>query len=75
MPRATAPTRIALKLIHGERFKAKLMEYAKPLVIKGVPQMLKELKEFYKDSDKVAIIESMLLEMIKHMQENNTLTT
>ena len=35
--------------------------------------MLKELKEFYKDEDKVKIIEEYLLGMIKLMKEKNIL--
>jgi hypothetical protein len=38
-------------------FKDKLLQYARPLIIKGVPPMLVDLKELYVDSDKVKIIQ------------------
>lgn len=73
LPRATAHQRIQLKMLHGDRFKAKLWLYAKPLMVKGVPPMITDLKEFYKDQDKVAIIEEMLLSNIASMENKNTL--
>ena len=35
--------------------------------------MLKELKEFYKDKNKVKIIEEYLLGMVNQMRDNNCL--
>lgn len=53
-----------LNYLHGQAFKEKLVEYAKPLIIKGVPPMLVDLKMLYNDTEKVKIIEEMILSMI-----------
>jgi hypothetical protein len=45
-----------MKLLSGERFKQKLWQYAKPLIIKGVPPMIIDLKDLYSDQDKVLAI-------------------
>jgi ATP-dependent phosphoenolpyruvate carboxykinase len=64
-----------LKFLQGDLFRDKLIQYAKPLIIKGVPPMILDLKELYVDSDKTKIIEDMLLSFIKSMKEHNTLGT
>ena len=74
LPKATAHQRIALKLLYGEDFKEKLLKFATPQIVKGVPQMLYDLKELYTDKDKVQIIGDMLSTMIKNMQEKNVLS-
>jgi len=38
-----------ITLLKGEVFRAKLTEYAKPLIIKGAPAMLEDLKSIYQD--------------------------
>jgi hypothetical protein len=62
-----------LKLLHGERFKNKLWQYAKPHIIKGVPPMIIDLKELYDDADKVKAIEELLLTNLQSMTDNNRL--
>jgi hypothetical protein len=49
LPKATAHIRVALKFLHGELFREKLKQYTRPLVTKGVPPMIVDLKEFYGD--------------------------
>ena len=61
--------RIALKLLHGERFRTKLWQYAKPSLIKGVPPLIVDLKELYRDHEKVTIIEETLLSNLRSMEE------
>jgi hypothetical protein len=50
-------TRIALNYLSEEMFREKFVTYSKNLIIKGVPPMLVDLKQLYKDDSKVKIIE------------------
>jgi hypothetical protein len=43
------------------------------MIIKGVPPLIVDLKEFYKIPEKVAIIEEMLLRNIDSMNASYTL--
>ena len=52
-----APSRIALKLLKGDLFKAALKKFVRPLLIKGAPSVMTDLKELYHDSEKVAGIQ------------------
>ena len=60
-PRVNAATRIALRYAQGSDFKALVAEYMHPLLIKGVPSAIQELKEFYRNnSNKPDQIEQVL---------------
>lgn len=72
-PRVDAPTRIALKWLQGDDFAKSLKTFVTPLLIKGAPSVINDLKEFYTDDNKVQIIESYLLSNIASMETNNTL--
>jgi hypothetical protein len=63
-----------LDFLHEGAFKEKLHEYARPLIIKGVPPMLLDLHKLYNDQNKVKIIEEMILSMIAQMKINLTLS-
>jgi hypothetical protein len=52
LPRANAHQRIALKMIEGDLFKRKLLQYSRPLIVKGVPPFLIDIKEFYTNPSK-----------------------
>lgn len=43
------------------------------MLIKGVPPLITDLKESYNDKERVQIIEEMLLNHLKSMQEKETL--
>lgn len=47
LPKATAHQRISLKFLSGELFRQKLSQYARPMIVKGVPPLIKDLKELY----------------------------
>jgi hypothetical protein len=68
-----AHTRIALKLVHGESFAENLARFIRPLLIKGAPSVMTDLKELYFDPAKVACIEAQLLKWHASMDEFNTL--
>jgi hypothetical protein len=43
------------------------------MIVKGVPPLIKDLKELYTDLDKVTLIESVLSSHLKSMESQNTL--
>lgn len=47
LPRINAHIRIGLRYLHGENFAEFLNKYFRPLLIKGVPSVIQEIKEFY----------------------------
>ena len=47
LPRINSHIRIALRYLQGDEFSEFLARYTRPLLIKGVPSMMKDLKEFY----------------------------
>jgi len=72
-PRVNAPTRIAMKVSHGAAFKNYLHFFVKTLLIKGAPSVMTDLKELYRDQEKVKIIEEMLLDWKTSMDKYCTL--
>ena len=52
--KCNTPLRLQLNLIRSDNavFKAKLKKYMKPQVIKGVPSLINDMSDFYKDSVK-----------------------
>jgi peptide alpha-N-acetyltransferase len=53
LPKATAHRRVLLKILTGELFKAKLYQYARNLLVKGVPPLIVDLKDCYSDPERV----------------------
>jgi len=52
-------------------FKEKLAEYLRPLVIKGVPSVINELKSMYRDEpEKAVVLCEVLTEMSTSMEKN-----
>ena len=74
LPKATAHQRILIRLLSGEKFKTKLWQYIRPLVVKGAPAVIVDLKEdIYRDSSKVQILEELLLSNLASMEANMTI--
>lgn len=73
LPKATAHHRLQLNYLQGELFREKFIQYATPLIIKGVPPTIQDVKELYVDSDKVRIIGEVMNSMLNQMGTNNTL--
>jgi endoglucanase Acf2 len=44
LPKATAHQRIKIALLSGERFKNELIKYSKPLLSKGAPALITDIK-------------------------------
>lgn len=69
LPKATAHQRILLSLLSGERFKQKLAGYAKPLITKGAPAFLQDLKsDIYSNPGKTQAVEGFLLGNLKSLE-------
>ena len=68
-----AHIRIAMKWIDGDDFSNFLGQYVKPLLIKGAPSVIQDLKEFYNDTEKVQRIEALLLGYLKCMENKKML--
>lgn len=52
-PRVNAHLRIGLRYLHGAHFVDYLERYMRPLIIKGVPSLMMDLREFYTNPEKV----------------------
>jgi len=50
-----------MKWLDGEDFAKLLNTFIKPLLVKGAPSVIQDLKEFYNNSQKVDIIQKTLL--------------
>ena len=74
MPKATAASRILLKLLTGDRFKQRLWLHTKPLLIKGAPALLTDLKaDVYSTTERTLAVEELLLSNIASMEASMTL--
>jgi tetratricopeptide (TPR) repeat protein len=69
----TAPSRLAMKWLDGKDFSQHLNKFVKPLLIKGAPSVIQDLKEFYGDELKIAMIEKLLFSYLEQMKANSTL--
>ena len=47
LPRVTSHLRLGIRYLQGDDFSEFLARYTRPLLIKGVPSMMQDLKEFY----------------------------
>ena len=64
---------MGIRYTTGDDFSELLAMYVEPLLIKGVPSMMQDLKEFYSDEDKVERIGTLLDGYLKSMEEDMTL--
>ena len=73
LPRSTGHQRLLLRLYSGERFEKKLWAYARPLIEKGAPALLEDLKlDVYRNQAKIKIVEDMLLRNLASMESQST---
>lgn len=74
MPKTNTHTRLACDLLKvGEKFEEKLIKYVRPMVIKGVPALMTELRTLYKDEAKVKVIGRLLTSMLESMEKEMVL--
>ena len=64
---------MGIRYTTGDDFSELLAMYVEPLLIKGVPSMMQDLKEFYSDEDKVERIGTLLDGYLKSMEKEMTL--
>lgn len=57
LPRVNSHLRLALRYLQGADFEALLPRYMRPLLEKGVPSVMNDLRELYSNPDKVKMIE------------------
>ena len=72
-PRVNTHLRIGLRYFQAGSFADYLEQYMRPLLIKGVPSLMQDLREFYNDEDKVAIIGRFLEDASASMESEMTL--
>jgi tetratricopeptide (TPR) repeat protein len=74
LPKSNTHLRLAIELLSpGLGFFDKLEKYIRPLIIKGVPSLINDLKKLYKDMDKTKILGEMLQKMCKSMETSRVL--
>ena len=65
--------RVLIDLLPADHqlFRENLFKYIKPLVIKGVPSVVNDLKSFYKiNPQKASILGELLMEMCEEMDKD-----
>jgi len=62
-----------MKWLDGEEFSQNLNKFIKPLLIKGAPSVIQDLKEFYGNAEKVALIEKLLFSYLEQMNASSIL--
>ena len=72
--RVGAHMRISIRHLQGEDFSETLRRYTKPMMIKGVPSMLQDLRELYTNSDKIERIYNVLNDCLTSMEKEMTLS-
>ena len=72
-PRVDSHIRIAMKWVEGDEFNQLLKQFVRPLLIKGVPSVMNNLKEFYTNDVKIAQIQELLFSYLASMDKTMTL--
>jgi len=61
LPKSNTHTRLAIDLLKaGPAFEQKLIKFVRPLIIKGVPSTINDMRKLYQDADKAAAIGKVL---------------
>ena len=67
-PRVNSHLRLGLRYLWGDSFNDFLARYMRPLIIKGVPSVMMDLREFYVCPEKVTQIENFLARGVQSME-------
>ena len=73
LPRVNSHLRLALRYLEGADFEELLPRYMRPLLEKGVPSVMNDLRELYTNPEKVKIIEKQLFAYLESMKTELTL--
>ncbi|GMS89367.1 hypothetical protein PENTCL1PPCAC_11542, partial [Pristionchus entomophagus] len=68
-PRASLPRHLALLKAEGEDLRKRMHAWITNGLRKGIPSLFKSLIPFYSSSEKSAMMESLLLEYVKRVEE------
>ena len=55
-PKTNSHLRIGLRYLNGDNFNSYLDRYMRPLIIKGVPSLIMDLREFYDIPEKIELM-------------------
>ena len=70
LPKSNTHTRLLIDLLPaGPVFESKLISFMKPLLVKGVPSLINDMKIVYKDQQKAAIIGQVLTRWNENMEK------
>ena len=70
LPRSNTHLRLAIDLLEaGDVFKAKLLKYMRPLILKGAPSLVNDLQALYENKDKAQILGDVFHSMNQSMEE------
>lgn len=73
-PKSNTHTEIALdNLKVGPKFEEYLVKYMRPMIIKGVPSLITEMRSLYKDPTKATAIGSILTKSLESMEKEMVL--
>ena len=72
-PRVNSHLRVGLRYLHGANFQDYLERYMRPLVIKGVPSLMMDMRELYIVPEKVEFIGAFLDSCLDSMESEMTL--
>jgi tetratricopeptide (TPR) repeat protein len=73
MPKSVMPRRLILQVAVGPEFKKELEAYIRPQVEKGVPSMLKDLRNLYINEEKRNAIFELLTKFNTNLEKQMTL--
>ena len=73
-PRVNSHLRVGLRYLYGQSFHDYLEKYMRPMIIKGVPSLMMDLREFYVVPEKVEMIGAYLDQCLNSMESEMTLT-
>lgn len=68
-PRAMPPKRLPLNYATGEQFRLLVDNYMRKALSKGVPPLFVDLRSLYKDTNKVQIIEELVLGYVEALNK------
>ena len=74
LPKVNSHLRVCLRYVQGDDFSEILAKYARPLLIKGVPSLMQDLKEFYNQPDKADRIGKCISGYLTSMELEMTLS-
>jgi len=74
LPKSNTHTRLAIELLDASpEWEEKLAQYMRPMIIKGVPSLINEMRSLYNDPAKTKMLGNVLLAMCKSMEAEMTL--